>query len=73
MALVALVALVAVGWGNAAIARRLGISPKTVRNGVSTILAKLHAADRTDAIAQARDHGWVARRAHHPDTAMRTK
>lgn len=49
--------LVAEGLGNQAIARRLTLAPKTVRNAVSTILGKLHAADRADAIAQARRHG----------------
>jgi DNA-binding NarL/FixJ family response regulator len=49
--------LVASGLGNQAIGRRLSITPKTVRNGVSTILGKLHAADRGEAVAKARAHG----------------
>jgi DNA-binding NarL/FixJ family response regulator len=49
--------LVARGLGNQAIARRLTLAPKTVRNAVSTILGKLHASDRGDAIAQARSRG----------------
>lgn len=49
--------LVARGLGNAAIAARLGIAPKTVRNVVSTVLVKLHAADRAGAIAAAREAG----------------
>lgn len=49
--------LVARGLGNAAIAVRLGIAAKTVRNVVSTVLVKLHAADRAGAIAAARRAG----------------
>jgi DNA-binding NarL/FixJ family response regulator len=49
--------LVAQGLGNQAIGRRLTLAPKTVRNTVSTILGKLHATDRGDAIAQARRRG----------------
>jgi DNA-binding NarL/FixJ family response regulator len=49
--------LVARGIGNQAIAERLGISEKTVRNQVSTVISKLQAADRAEAIAMARDAG----------------
>jgi DNA-binding NarL/FixJ family response regulator len=49
--------LMAKGQGNAEIAHRLVVSEKTVRNNVSTILAKLHAADRAQAVARARDAG----------------
>ena len=49
--------LVAQGQPNAAIAARLHLSHKTVRNNVSTILAKLQVADRAQAVAQARDAG----------------
>lgn len=49
--------LVAHGLGNQAIARRLSVAPKTVRNTVSTILGKLHAADRGEAVARARAAG----------------
>ena len=49
--------LVAHGLGNQAIGRKLSLAPKTVRNNVSTILGKLHAADRGEAIARARRHG----------------
>ena len=45
------------GLGNEAIAARLGISLKTVQNNVSTILVKLGAADRAQAVALARDAG----------------
>jgi DNA-binding NarL/FixJ family response regulator len=49
--------LMARGQRNAEIAHRLAVSEKTVRNNVSTILAKLHAADRAQAVARARDAG----------------
>ena len=49
--------LVALGRANAAIAARLGLSHKTIRNHVSNILAKLQVADRAQAIIQAREAG----------------
>lgn len=49
--------LIATGVGNHAIAARLGLSEKTVRNNVSNVFAKLHVADRAAAVAKARDAG----------------
>lgn len=49
--------LVADGMGNASIARRLGLSIKTVRNYLSRIFAKLQIADRTEAAVAARRAG----------------
>jgi len=49
--------LVAQGRANPAIAARLCLSQKTIRNHVSNILAKLQVADRAQAIVQARDAG----------------
>jgi DNA-binding NarL/FixJ family response regulator len=49
--------LLARGYGNAAIGQRLFISPKTARNHVSNIFAKLHVADRAQAIVRAREAG----------------
>jgi DNA-binding NarL/FixJ family response regulator len=49
--------LVAAGRANADIARSLFLSPKTVRNIVSNVFAKLHVADRAEAIIRARDAG----------------
>ncbi len=49
--------LVAAGLDNAAIARRLFLSPKTVRNRVSDVLGKLRARSRAEAVALARDAG----------------
>jgi DNA-binding NarL/FixJ family response regulator len=52
--------LLARGLTNAAIARRLVVSDKTVRNHVSNVFAKLHVADRAEAVARARDAGFGA-------------
>lgn len=52
-----ILALVADGHGNAAIARNLGLSIKTVRNYLSRIFAKLRLVDRTEAAVQARRAG----------------
>jgi DNA-binding NarL/FixJ family response regulator len=45
--------LLAAGRENTGVARRLGISPKTVRNQVSNIITGLHVSDRSGAIHQA--------------------
>ena len=49
--------LIAGGRPNAAIARELGIAPKTVSNHVSNIFGKLQVADRAEAIVRAREAG----------------
>jgi DNA-binding NarL/FixJ family response regulator len=49
--------LVARGLTNAEIAARLVVSDKTVRNHVSNVFAKLHVANRSRAVARARDAG----------------
>ena len=49
--------LVACGLSNAAVAARLYVSPKTVRNLVSSVIGKLHARDREHTIRLARDAG----------------
>lgn len=49
--------LVARGLTNAEVARRLGVSDKTVRNHVSNVFSKLHVAGRAEAVARARDAG----------------
>lgn len=48
---------VARGLDNATIARRLSLSPKTVRNHLSNILTKLQVVDRSQAIVRAREAG----------------
>lgn len=49
--------LVAQGLSNGAIALRLHLSEKTIRNSVSTIFTKLGVASRAELIARARDAG----------------
>jgi len=49
--------LIARGLNNAEIAKRLYVSPKTVRNHVSNIFLKLQVADRAQAIVKAREVG----------------
>jgi DNA-binding NarL/FixJ family response regulator len=49
--------LVAKGRSNAEISRQLRISPKTVRNHVSNVFAKLQVSDRAQAIVRAREAG----------------
>jgi DNA-binding NarL/FixJ family response regulator len=49
--------LLAAGMGSHEVARRLYLSPKTVRNHVANILPKIGAADRAQAIALARSAG----------------
>jgi DNA-binding NarL/FixJ family response regulator len=49
--------LIAQGYTNPAIAEKLVLSPKTVRNHVSNIFSKLQVAGRAEAIIRARDAG----------------
>lgn len=49
--------LIAAGLNNQQIAGRLFLSPKTVRNNVSNVFAKLQVADRAQAIVTAREAG----------------
>lgn len=51
------VALVGQGLANPAIAQRVHLSPKTVRNLVSSAMAKLDVRDRTALAMRARDEG----------------
>jgi DNA-binding NarL/FixJ family response regulator len=48
---------VAEGYTNNTIASHLYLSPKTVRNYVSSIFTKLQVADRPQAIIRAREAG----------------
>lgn len=49
--------LISTGADNPAVARRLGVSGKTVRNHVSNIITKLQVSDRTAAVLKAREAG----------------
>jgi DNA-binding NarL/FixJ family response regulator len=52
-----ILALIARGRTNPAIARELSLSPKTIANHVSNIFGKLQIADRAEAIILAREAG----------------
>jgi DNA-binding NarL/FixJ family response regulator len=52
-----ILSMIAAGWSNADIARRLVLSDKTVRNHVSNVFAKLQVPDRAQAIVRAREAG----------------
>jgi DNA-binding NarL/FixJ family response regulator len=52
-----ILSLMAEGYTNNAIASRLYLSPKTVRNYVSSIFTKLQVSDRSQAIVRARETG----------------
>ncbi len=51
--------LIIEGLSNKQIAVRLGISQQTVKNHVTSVLAKLNRSDRTQAAIYALRHGWV--------------
>jgi pimeloyl-ACP methyl ester carboxylesterase/DNA-binding CsgD family transcriptional regulator len=55
--------LIARGLGNDDIARRLALSPKTVRNHITNVFGKLGATTRAQAIVKAREAGFGARHA----------
>jgi DNA-binding NarL/FixJ family response regulator len=50
--------LLAQGLGNEQIAQRLSLSPRTVRNHVTSIFAKADLTSRAQAIVRARDAGY---------------
>lgn len=53
----AVLALIAQGLTNSAIAEQLVLSPKTIRNYITEIFSKLQVADRAQAIIRARNAG----------------
>lgn len=51
---------VALGYLNKQIAGKLGISEQTIKNHMSSILRKLDANDRTQAVVMAMRYGWIS-------------
>jgi two-component system response regulator DesR len=51
--------IAAAGHSTAEIARRLGLSPGTVRNHISSAISKTGTRNRIDAIRIANDEGWL--------------
>lgn len=49
--------LIVAGLPNSAIARRLRLAPKTIRNNISMIFSKLNVTNRAEAIARTRAAG----------------
>ncbi|GCE20115.1 response regulator [Dictyobacter kobayashii] len=60
--------LIAEGFPNSEIARRLVISEKTVKSHVSNILSKLHLLDRTQAAVFAWREGVISRLPHQRES-----
>ncbi|MCW2736236.1 LuxR C-terminal-related transcriptional regulator [Nocardioides sp.] len=61
----------AAGRNNGQIAQQLFLSPKTIRNNITSILAKLQATDRADVIIRARDAGLGRGDQERPPTGDR--
>ena len=64
-----ILALIAIGQSNEAIAERLVLSLKTVRNHVSNIFNKLQVTDRAQAVLRAREAGLGKLTKDQPPTA----
>jgi DNA-binding NarL/FixJ family response regulator len=54
-----ILAMLASGQTTGDIATHLTLAPKTVRNHLSNVFAKLHVADRTQAVLRAREAGLI--------------
>jgi DNA-binding NarL/FixJ family response regulator len=51
--------LAAKGWKNARIAQALGIEERTVRSHLEQVFGELDVDNRTAAVAEARQRGWL--------------
>jgi len=60
---------VAHGYMNKQIAHKLGISEQTIKNHMSSILCKLDANDRTQAVVLAMHYGWISPQPSEPTKA----
>jgi len=57
---------VAHGYINKQVAHKLGISEQTIKNHMSSILRKLDANDRTQAVVMAMRYGWISSQVNQP-------
>ena len=57
---------IACGYSNKEIAAKLGISEQTIKNQITSILRKLNANDRTQAVVLAMRYGWISSRLIEP-------
>jgi len=57
---------VARGYINKQVAHKLGISEQTIKNHMSSILRKLDANDRTQAVVMAMRYGWISSQVGKP-------
>ena len=57
---------VARGYINKQVAHELYVSEQTVKNHMSSILRKLDANDRTQAVVLAMHYGWISTRVSKP-------
>jgi DNA-binding NarL/FixJ family response regulator len=55
----AILGLLGQGLDNQAIAERLMLSEKTIRNRLSALYERLNVANRTQAVLVSREHGWI--------------
>ena len=61
---------IAHGYANKEIANMLQISEQTIKNHMSSILGKLEANDRTQAVVMAMHYGWVSSRPREPSESV---
>ncbi|MBA7694542.1 HTH-type transcriptional regulator MalT [subsurface metagenome] len=64
---------VARGYVNKQVAHKLGISEQTIKNHMSSILRKLDANDRTQAVVLAMHYGWISTQVKPPSEQPTTK
>ncbi|MFH0942503.1 MAG: response regulator transcription factor [Chloroflexota bacterium] len=57
---------VAQGYMNKQVAYKLSISEQTIKNHITSILRKLDANDRTQAVVMAMHYGWIPSRVEKP-------
>lgn len=57
---------VAQGYMNKQVAYKLSISEQTIKNHLTSILRKLDANDRTQAVVMAMHYGWIPSRVEKP-------